>query len=397
MVELKNIMYKKIKITMVLSILLLSSLFIPSILATAWWDKNWSYKIKITVDETKVDADLTDFPVMVYLNSSRIDWSHVQDDLDDLRFLDSTESTILKAELEKYEVNNKAWIWVKIPTINNAVDTDIYMYYGNTGAVSAWNAENVWESSAVMVQHMYDNPDTSHVMDSTSYSNDGTKKGANEPIETASGKIGSALNFDGGNDYIACGNSVSLNPLTAQTVEMWLKPNVGYGEIYPRLISHNDYIRHYSYINPATGNLVVIFYTSGGVASVDSNSGISVNVWNFIVYSYNGDYIRVYINGVLVKTSSKVSGNIISANSNLLIGNNPSMERTYNGIIDEFRIYNTAKSAEWTKADYNNGADTLLGYSTIKSSVSSLSAGLFIGLFILFMVGVLILALVKRR
>ena len=33
---------------------------------------------------TKIDADLTDFPVLVYLNSSRIDWTHVQDDLDDL-------------------------------------------------------------------------------------------------------------------------------------------------------------------------------------------------------------------------------------------------------------------------------------------------------------------------
>ena len=52
-----------------------------------------------------------------------------------------------------------------------------------------------------MVQHMTDNPDNAHIMDSTQYDNDGTKKGANEPIET-SGKIDSAQSFDGINDYV---------------------------------------------------------------------------------------------------------------------------------------------------------------------------------------------------
>ena len=46
----------------------------------------------------------------------------------------------------------------------------------------------MWEDSAVMVQHMTDNPDNAHIMDSTQYDNDGTKKGANEPIETAAEK-----------------------------------------------------------------------------------------------------------------------------------------------------------------------------------------------------------------
>jgi len=393
LVELKNIMYRKIKITMVLSMLLLSSLFIPPILATAWWDKNWSYKIKITVDETKVDADLTDFPVMVYLNSSRIDWSHVQDDLDDLRFLDSTETSVLKAELEKYVANDKAWIWVKIPTINNAVDTYIYMYYGNTGAVSAWDAENVWESSAVMVQHMYDNPDTSHIVDSTSYSNDGTKKGANEPIETSSGKIDSAQIIDAIDDYIKILNSASLQISGDITISFWIKANTIAGG------THSIIEKAWNYEFKVMQSGTIIRWEGGLPYQVYTVvSGMTVGVWYYISITrvVSTTTLQGYKNSIAgtPRTYTNTPG---TSNQDVYIGREDGLYYPLNGYLDEIRIYNVAKSAEWIKADYNSGADTLLKYSTIKSSVSSLSAGLFIGLFILFMVGVLILALVKRR
>jgi len=161
-----------------LFVLLCVALFLSSsvpfmVHAAAWWDTDWDYKVKITIDQTKVDADLTDFPVLVYLNSARINWVHVQDDLDDLRFLDSTEMTVLKAELEKYALNSEAWIWVKVPAVSGSVDTVIYVYYGNAGAASAWDPENVWGADAVMVQHMK-SATNSTILDSTANNNDGT-------------------------------------------------------------------------------------------------------------------------------------------------------------------------------------------------------------------------------
>ena len=161
-----------------LFVLLCVALFLSSsvpfmVHAAAWWNTDWDYKVKITIDQTKVDADLTDLPVLVYLNSTRINWVHVQDDLDDLRFLDSTETTVLKAELEKYTLNSEAWIWVKVPAVSGGVDTVIYVYYGNVGAASAWDPENVWAADAVMVQHMK-SATNSTILDSTANNNDGT-------------------------------------------------------------------------------------------------------------------------------------------------------------------------------------------------------------------------------
>jgi len=342
--------------------LLLIPLFSPVVHAVTWWDAGWMYKAKLTIDETKVDADLTDFPVLVYLNSARIDWVHVQDDLDDLRFLDSTESTVLKAELEKSVTNSEAWIWVKVPVVSGSVDTVIYVYYGNAGAASAWDAENVWDSSAVMVQHMYDNPDTSHVMDSTSYSNDGTKKAANEPIETASGKIDSAQSFDSVDDYINRSSVAGLNR-TALTFMFWSKQTLR--SIFTHPIGLFGGHRATIYINSNSYTYSYKFSSINGVSYEGLIVGLNGN-WHFIAVTFDGAQIKGYTDGAL-RVTRAASGSITGGDESLFIatigtGSTPA-SNWFNGIIDEVRIYNIAKSAAWIKAEYNSGADTLLTIS----------------------------------
>ena len=34
-----------------------------------WWNSGWSYRKKITIDNTKVDADFTNFPVLISFSS----------------------------------------------------------------------------------------------------------------------------------------------------------------------------------------------------------------------------------------------------------------------------------------------------------------------------------------
>ena len=59
-------------------------------------------------------------------------------------------------ELENWNnINEQAWLWVKVPNINNTSDTSLYLYYDadhadNTNFVGDPNstpAENVWDSS----------------------------------------------------------------------------------------------------------------------------------------------------------------------------------------------------------------------------------------------------------
>lgn len=331
--------------------------------AVTWWDTDWNYKMKLMIDQTKIDADLTDFPVLVYLNSSRIDWTHVQNDLDDLTFLDSTETIILMAELENYTVNDEAWIWVKILVIDDAVDTDFYLYYGNSACSSYWNPEDVWDSSAVMVQHMVDNPDNSHIMDSTSYSNDGTKKGANEPIETASGKIDSAQDFDGENDCVNIPYSSSIDGFSALTIDFWMYPtDFGYPINFKNIIAkgygeNGGFLIYFE--KTVNGRLEFELRDDNGnwIGLYNAPSLPSLNTWYHVVFIYKiGIPLAIYIDGSLLKSGPTPTTTLTNNKLLKLSWTN------FKGIMDEVRIYNVAKSAEWIKADYNSGADTLLTY-----------------------------------
>jgi len=189
--------------------------------------------------------------------------------------------------------------------------------------------------------------------DSSGYGNDGTIYGAT----WVDGKYGKALSFDGTDDYVDCGNAASLSPTNEETVIMWVKPSAGYGELYPRLIAHDDYVRLYVYIDSATGRLHIHFYTSGGIAGVTSSLSLGIDTWTHVAFLYDGDYMKLYLNGVLYATSAKVSGTINSAGTNLAIGNNLGKTRSFKGVIDEVRVYNRALSAAEIQEVFEKGPD----------------------------------------
>ena len=82
-------------------------LFFPSIQeaqADPGWLTGWSYRKQITIDETKVDDDLTDFPVLVGLASStNFDFTKASSTGADIRFTSSDEATRLKYEGERHD------------------------------------------------------------------------------------------------------------------------------------------------------------------------------------------------------------------------------------------------------------------------------------------------------
>lgn len=312
---------------------------------------------KITIDHTKIDTVLTDFPILVYLNSSNIDWSKVQDDLDDLRFTQDN-STLLMAELDNSVTNSEAWIWVKIPSVSNTSDTFLFMYYNNPSASSYWNPESVWDSNYVMVQHMKD-ATTSTILDSTSNNNDGTKKGANEPLETASGKIDGAQSFDFINDYVQLSNSNSLKIVGNITIMVWIKPTLNDGSATNRIIlakyrSDNTQLSYVYYMFcSATGTMRVRLSSDGTTSTyADSASVIPLDSLSFVTMVYDGSHIINYVNGIVSGTPVDFSGSLFDSTSNPTIGAWSNLAEYFNGVMDEIHVSNIARSAAWIKAEY---------------------------------------------
>ena len=95
----------------------------------AWWNTSWDKKRPITITTYQTE---TDYPMAFNISYD----SDMQTDFDDLRFVDSDDSTELSYWIEEKVDGDWAYVWVKIPSLDNKT---IYMYYDNPSATSKSN------------------------------------------------------------------------------------------------------------------------------------------------------------------------------------------------------------------------------------------------------------------
>jgi len=105
----------------------------------AWYNSSWLYRRSISVSNP--GSTLTNEDVLIeYDTSALVTAGKLQSDCDDLRFVDSDDSTALAYWIEGGCNTTTTHIWVRIPSLPPGGKT-IYMYYGNS---SATNAEETW-------------------------------------------------------------------------------------------------------------------------------------------------------------------------------------------------------------------------------------------------------------
>ena len=109
------------------------------------WLSGWTYGKKLTIPESKVDADLINFPLTVYLNNTNFDFTKCKADGSDIRFTDKALNQ-LKFERKEhtYVVGGISFATynIQVSSISATTNTEIYMWYGNTSAyntsIEAW-------------------------------------------------------------------------------------------------------------------------------------------------------------------------------------------------------------------------------------------------------------------
>ena len=329
------------------------------------WLSGWGYRKKITIDYTKVDSDLTDFPVVVIRGYSDTDfWSHCSS-RENLTFTKSDGTTELLCEAERFDhTNDNLEIHVKVDAVSSSSpSTEIYMYYDSESPTHGKSdSTNTWDSNFKAVYHMKDDPDASHIKDSTVNANHGTKAAVNEPIE-CDGKVGRAQDFDGVNDYINCGTDPSVLP-DVFTVETWGKTTeVQWGTViawstvsYPAVHFPWAVSRTLIYLGSAN-------FRYFGNTPVDILDGQFHHVAFTVVGNeqYDIDNARVLADG---QEQTYVGGNntgLPSVKDRLWIGR-PNIYG-FKGALDEIRISNIVRSDAWLKTTYNNQSSPSAFYS----------------------------------
>lgn len=96
-----------------------------SVAATSvWWDCNWSYAKRIIIDHTKVQADETNFPVLLHEASDTDLAAYAQNNGNDIVFVDRWNLTQYNHELETFNGDTgELWAWVNVTSLSSTQDT----------------------------------------------------------------------------------------------------------------------------------------------------------------------------------------------------------------------------------------------------------------------------------
>jgi hypothetical protein len=336
------------------------------------WQHSGSMFILTTPEGANLPATATekDFPLLVRLHKDSFDFSKSKANGEDIRF-SSGDGAPLAYEIEQWDaVNGLAAIWVKIPTLTGNARQEIKMYWGKADAISESNGPAVFNATNgyVAVLHMNET-----VQDAT-----GAVTAKDTGTTVTNGMIGKSRYFPGDKGLV-CGEPIKGNPpaetehpynqlgndgitsfpkgVSAHSTQAWFRTS----EINRDLVDWGvEGVFNKVQIKIASPPRIFI---DGNFASTAGNTRLSQSQWHQVVYTSTPgapQVARIYVDGKLDASSDVVMK--LPIKSKLWVGG---WLDSYNfiGDIDEVRVSQTARSADWIKMEYENqkSLQTLVG------------------------------------
>jgi len=346
-----------------------------------WYNTSWSDVFAVTVDPTYVDSTLTGFPVLVTGDDAPDSfWTTVNASGLDIVV---TDGNLTKLSRELVSINTSAEtmeLYFNASSIDDTVETHFYVWYGGVAAES--NDTATWDESFVGVWHMND-LNTSAISDSTVNDFTGTKKGANEPIEST-GSFGGdkSQDLDGVDDFMTMGDVCEFDYTDTFTLSAVVNFNETSGNsIVGKIKSSSSYIGYdlFTYTGDGLRLGVIYDYSPQTLEQRSADSRITAGSWMHVAGAYDGTNnasdADVYINGLNANDSqlnNTINNSILNDYALTIGARNAGGSNELNGSITEVRISDTNRSASWEKATYTSlvlpttfyGVDDTDAYST---------------------------------
>ena len=218
-------------------------------------------------------------------------------------------------------------------------------------------------SDGLVVALGFDEADGTTAVDSSVVANDGTLRQAS--MQRVPGKFGTAVQFDGVDDWVTVVDGAANSPLdltNGMTLEAWVNPSVnqGWDTIIMKqrgagLLSYALYSFDGGAANGGTNRPAGYLRAFGVDQAVRGPAALPLNTWTHIATTYDGQIQRFFVNGVEVGSNNLgAAGAIAVGNQQLRIGGNNSFAgEFFQGLIDEVRVYNRARTAAQIQADMN--------------------------------------------
>jgi hypothetical protein len=301
-----------------------------------------AFTLTYTIDSSKIDENLTNFPVGIKVPSSFVsagsyDTLHV-----------TSGSRELYTEVDTWGTSGT--IWTKVPFIPSGKDISLTLQYGAVnpyaGLTGTTAAQNVWDNNYVAVWHMSQNP-TEPILDSTSNGLSGSPTNVSTSVDSPVGK-GLELGESIHTKYVQTQNSDLSALQTAYTLESlhnYRLINVTYNDNVMQIGTSNagDPLINREV---TTGKLYCSVWGDNTVSTLDG----PLLEWGYVAITFSGGTLQLFYNGVPDITHNSVT---ISNLSNVPVTLGNSQTIAYWSILNytgESRISKIPRSNAWIKA-----------------------------------------------
>ncbi|RKY09910.1 MAG: hypothetical protein DRP66_01075 [Planctomycetota bacterium] len=179
--------------------------------------------------------------------------------------------------------------------------------------------------------------------------NDNTATLANGPSWTGAGE----LKLDGVDDYVDCGSGASLNLTGDLTVTAWVYPESFGGNGFGRIVDKGDAGSGFAfYVREGAGSIAYLTY--GGDFVVSGSGVIDLAKWQHVAVTYSdaSDTVTFYVNGLPAGGGNYQTNPNDSADQPLIIGNRAALDRGFDGMLSNVRIYSRTLAADEISAIY---------------------------------------------
>jgi len=243
-------------------------------------------------------------------------------------------------------------------------------YTGITPALADYYQELPTDANTIGLWHMNEAAGTT-IADSSGNNFTGTLgTGSSAPTLNVTSNLNVGISFNGTTSFISLGSSFAANVTgNSISVEFWLKP-ISFAATSTPIHKNNQF----SIQIDTNGYVYWADSSNWSFANFGAqNIGLVTGKWQHLAFTKNNGIVNIYLDGVL--KVSKVFGGSITASSDKLFfgcyGVNANCANTpYNGLLDEIRISNIARSQEEIKVSASRRPS-----ATYTSSVVDFGAG----------------------
>lgn len=314
--------------------------------AHAWWNGEWAFRKKITVDTTDKGVAVTDpigtTAVLIRLHDGEYRFPDAKDDGSDIRFVAADDKTPLTYHLEKFDsLMSEAFVWVKIPDLEPGAQTTIWLYYGNNGpkAERVEDARGTYDANTLLVYHFSEKGAPAN--DSSPGGNHAQTAG----LASDGSMIGGGLRLDGRKAIAVSGStSLALASGAEMTWSAWIKPALLLpgAPIFSRKEDANGFV-----IGADNGVPYVEVTNEGSLQRSSAGAPIAVNSWHHLAVVAGGSKITLYLDGEVYSTLNaalpKLAGDI------QIGGEGENGAAGFSGELDELEISKIARPSGFIK------------------------------------------------